>query len=85
MKIKDRFRWGFKFGRIEHKTRAIAYWLLFIGFTILAIICFYSHNIYFTIATIMIGCSLVVETLSYLAHKLEKRMMDKIRFNKHHR
>ena len=73
---------GFKFGRAEHKTRAWGYKVLLLGAVVL------GCGLYFKIAglSLMAGAiillAIILESVSYVAHKLEKKTMDKIRFGK---
>lgn len=79
MNTKQRYRLGFTLGKWEHDTREAAYLCLVVGMV------FLSFGLYLDTRWMLIASfsttvlCLILETISYTAHRLEKKTMDKIR------
>ena len=70
-----RYKYGFKLGSFEHRTREIGYVFL-LSTTVLLYL-----RIHDTVL-ILCGLALSFETISYVAHRLEKFVMNPIRHNR---
>ena len=72
---KQRFKLGFTFGKFEHRTREIGY--VFLALTTVAL-----WLTWYSLALVLCIIALILESVSYVAHRLEKMTMDSIRFGK---
>lgn len=78
---KLRYRWGFKFGKLEHKYRYIAFWYIFIGIAAAGYGWYTGRGDSWIVGlgVIVAGIGITFEAISLIAHLIEKRFMDKLR------
>lgn len=74
--------WAFKFGKLEHKTRYLAFKLLVVGLLILVIGLSYNYEILKQMGAAGIFGCLVLETISLGFHAQEKKFMNESRHRK---
>lgn len=77
--FKRRRRWGFRFAVVEHRWRRLGYRLLLLGMVpLLAGTLGKSWPLIYA-GTAVLAVAIISETVSYIAHKVEKNQMDPIR------
>lgn len=79
--VRDRrYRIGFAFGKFEHRTREIGYGFLVLGWVALGAGWYWDVRYLVLAALAMVTAAVLLESFSYVAHRLEKKTMDGIRF-----
>jgi hypothetical protein len=79
MRLKDRYRIGFRLGKLEHQTRYLAIKILIIGVLILGGGYYWWNKLVVLISLIIIGISAILELLSLIFHIFEKKTLNNIR------
>lgn len=77
--VKRRRRWGFRFAVVEHRWRRLGYRLMLLGMVPLTAGSIGRSWALVYAGTAVVAVGIVSETISYVAHKLEKQQMDPIR------
>lgn len=80
--MKKRYALGFKFGKLEHKTRYFGIKVLIIGAITLCAGYYFKNDLCILSGIVITVFVTVVELISLVFHFLEKKTMDKIRFGK---
>jgi hypothetical protein len=81
-KREKRIGLGYKLGQVEHKWRWWGYVLFWWGIIVLAVGCYLWNKWVIYIAFFILAASLICETISYIAHRFEKKAMDAVRRGK---
>ena len=82
MKLKSRYAWGFRLGKLEHNYRYFSFKVLLIGVGLLILNYFYPYGWLFITAVGVIILAAATELISLGFHLGEKRLLNSVRHPK---